>query len=49
MKDELEAMEAYLKELDALKRYDEVKMLSQEVSQLKVKVSEIRGERDRLL
>jgi len=48
MKDELEAIEAYLKELDALKRYDEVKMLSQEVSQLKAKVSEIRGERDRL-
>lgn len=48
MKDELKAMEAYLKELGALKRYDEVKRLSQEVSQLKAKVSEIRGERDRL-
>jgi len=48
MKDELKTMQAYLKELDALKRYDEAKMLSQEVSQLKAKLSEIRGERDRL-
>jgi len=48
MKDELKAMEAYLKELDALKRYDEVKMLTKEVSQLKAKLSEIQGERDRL-
>jgi len=35
MKDELKAMEAHLKELKALKKYDEVKSLSQEVSQLK--------------
>lgn len=48
MKDELKAMQAYLKELDALRRYDEVKTLSQEVSELKAKLSEIRGERDRL-
>lgn len=48
MKDELKAMQAYLKELDALKRYDEVKMLSQEVSELKAKLSHIQGERDRL-
>jgi hypothetical protein len=48
MKDELKAMEAYLKELGALKRYDEVKMLSQEVSELKARLSEIQGERDRL-
>lgn len=48
MKDELKAMQAYLKELDALKRYDEVKMLSQEVSQLKAKLSETRSERNRL-
>jgi len=48
MKDELKAMQAYLKELDALKRYDEVKTLSQEVSELKAKLSHIRGERDKL-
>jgi hypothetical protein len=48
MKDEFKAMEAYLKELDALKRYDEVKMLSQEVSELKAKLSEVLGDRDKL-
>ena len=48
MKDELKAMEAHLKELKALKKYDEVKSLSQEVSQLKAMVSELRSERDKL-
>jgi len=48
MKDELKAMEAYLKELGALKRYDEVKRLTQEVSELKARLSETSGERDRL-
>lgn len=48
MKDELKTMQAYVKELDALKRYDEVKMLSQEVSELRAKLSQIQGERDRL-
>jgi len=48
MKDELKAMEAHLKELKALKKYDEVKSLSQEVSQLKAMVSELRSERDKV-
>ncbi len=48
MKDELKAMEAHLKELKALKKYDEVKKLNQEVSQLKTKLSEVRCERDKL-
>lgn len=48
MKDELKAMEAHLKELKALKKYDEVKRLSQEVSELKARILELRSERDRL-
>jgi len=48
MKDELRTMETYLEELDALKKYKEAKRLEQEVSELKVKLSEVEGERDRL-
>lgn len=48
MKDELKAMEAHLKELKALKKYDEVKRLNQEVSELKARILELRSERDRL-
>jgi len=48
MKNELEAMEAYVKELRALKKYDEVQRLNQEVSELKARVSELRSERDNL-
>jgi tetratricopeptide (TPR) repeat protein len=48
MKDELDAMEAYLKELEALKKYDEAKKLQQELSQLKATFSQIETERDQL-
>ena len=48
MKDELKAFEAYVKELEALKKYDEVKRLDQEVSELKASLSEVQGERDKL-
>ena len=48
MKDDLRTMETYLKELDALKKYEEAKRLEQEVSELKVKLSEVESERDRL-
>ncbi|MBA7654329.1 hypothetical protein ES703_62206 [subsurface metagenome] len=48
MKDELKAFEAYVKELEALKKYDEVKRLRQEVSELKASLSEVQGERDKL-
>lgn len=48
MKDELKTMEAYLKELEALKKYDEVKRLNQEVSALKARLSEVCDESDRL-
>jgi len=48
MKDELKAMEAYIKELGGLKKYDEVKRLNQEVSELKAKLSEVLGDRDKL-
>ena len=48
MKDELKAFEAYVKELEALKKYDEVKRLDQEVSKLKASLSEVQGERDKL-
>ncbi|MBA7664149.1 hypothetical protein ES703_72204 [subsurface metagenome] len=41
-------MEAHLKELKALKKYDEVKRLNQEVSELKARVSELQSERDKL-
>lgn len=48
MKDELRTMETYVKELRALKKYEEAKRLEQEVSELKVKLSEVEGERNRL-
>jgi len=48
MKDDLKAMEVCIKELDGLKKYDEVQRLNQEVSELKAKLSEMRGERDEL-
>lgn len=48
MKDEFRAMEAYVKELKALKKYEEVKRLNQEVSQLKARLSEVGAERDKL-
>jgi len=48
MKDELKAMEAYIKELGGLKKYAEVKRLNEEVSQLKAKLSEVLSDRDKL-
>jgi len=48
MKNELKAMEAYLKELEALKKYDGVKALNQEVSELKARLSKVGAERDML-
>jgi|GEM_PF-5806772 len=48
MKDELKAIEAYIKELQALNKYDQVKRLSQELSELKNKLTEVCVERDRL-
>lgn len=48
MKGEFETMEAYLRELEALKKYDEVKRLNQEVSELKGVLSWVQAERDKL-
>jgi len=48
MKDELKTMETYLKELEGLKKYDEVKRLNQEVSELTATLSEVQAERDKL-
>jgi len=48
MKDELKTMETYLKELEGLKKYDEIKRLNQEVSELTATLSEVQAERDKL-
>jgi hypothetical protein len=48
MKDELRTMQTHLRELDALKKYEEAKKLEQEVSELKAQLSEVEGERDEL-
>ena len=48
MKEELRAMESYLKELKALKRYKEAERLKEEVRQLKASLSELKSETGRL-
>jgi hypothetical protein len=48
MKEELRAMEAYLKELKALKRYKEAERLKEEVVQLKARLSGLDSETGRL-
>ena len=48
MKDELKAMETYLKELKALKRYKEAERLKEELPQLKTRFSELQAENGRL-
>ena len=48
MKEQLRAMEAYLKELKALKRYKEAERLKEEVRQLKESLSELKSETGRL-
>ena len=48
MKDEFKTMEAYVKELEALKKYDEAQRLNHQVSELKAKLSDTQAERDRL-
>ena len=45
MKDELKTMEAYLNELNALKKYDKIKELTLEVSRLKIELSETMSEK----
>ncbi|OGN94029.1 MAG: hypothetical protein A2Z75_03490 [Chloroflexi bacterium RBG_13_50_10] len=48
MKEQLRAMEAYLKELKALKRYKEAERLKEEVRQLKESLSELKSKTGRL-
>lgn len=48
MKEELRAMEVYLKELKALKRYKEADRLKEEVGQLKARLPELNSEIGRL-
>jgi len=48
VKEQLRAMETYLKELRALKRYKEAERLREEVHQLKARLSELNSEADRL-
>ena len=48
MKEELRAMEAYLKELKALKRYKESERLKEELQQLKMRLSELQAENGKL-
>ena len=48
MKDDLAKMEAYVKELDALKKYDELKRVAAEVSELRAVLSQTTAEKDKL-
>ena len=48
MKDELEAMETYIKELGGLKKYEEAQRLEQEISELRARLSQMLAETDRL-
>jgi len=48
MKEELKALEAYLKELNALKRYKQAERLKEELRQLKTRLSELQAENGRL-